>query len=559
MKKIFLLFLLAISSTVVGQSKLPSCQGTDTDTWNMCFGTLTNPDGRKYVGEWKDGTPYGIGTGTRSNGRTYVGEFKDGKYNGQGTITFPGGDKYVGEFKEGQFNGQVTATFANGDKYVGEYKDGKRDGKGTLTLLSGAKYVGEWKDDERTGQGTWTSSDGEKYVGQWKNHKYHGQGTVTLPDGSKYVGEFKDGEYHGQGIRTYSDGSKYVGEWKRGDEYHGQGTQMFSDGSKYVGEWKNGRFSGQGTSPLLDGSKYVGEYKDDKFNGQGTFTFADGSKYVGEWKNDEINGLGTYTYANGNQYVGEWKNSKRHGLGKMNYAGENKKYGQWIEDRFVDSKDTKISLYKSFSKNERFRPVEIIIPSDVDCEDIKRSTLKKLIFDQLAYDGESIESLCALDNKINRRCLNEDKKIYTEKWREFTSKSKISMSESFTKSVNKNIEICEVDVSISFRFDEVKASRLLLSIDKKSSRKTILSVDAVRWIELSTQSTDILRITIDQFRRMLLLSGEFDAQKSSFKFDPMTKKVYLYDILRLEDFHEEHDAANPYFIFNKKLELYYKQ
>lgn len=432
-----------MSSVAFGQSKLPSCQGTDTATWNMCFGTWTNPDGRKYVGEWKDGTPYGIGTGTRSNGRTYVGEFRDGKYNGQGTITFPDGAKYIGEFKHGGMHGRGTYTFANGNKYVGEYQDGNRDGKGTLTLLSGAKYVGEWKDDE-----------------------INGLGTYTYANGNQYVGEFKEYEYHGQGTRTYSDGSKYVGEWK---------------------------------------------------------------------------------------------NSKRHGLGKMNYADENIKYGQWIDDRFVDSKDTKITLYKNFLKNGGFRPVEIVIPSGIDCEDIKRSTLKKLIFDQLAYDGESIESLCALDNKINRRCLNEDKKIYTEKWREFTSKSKISMSESFIKSVNKNIEICEVDVSISFRFDEVKASRLLLSIDKKSSRKTILSVDAVRWIELSTQSTDILRITIDQFRRMLLLSGEFDARKSSFKSDQMTKKVYLYDTLILEDFHEVHDAANPYFIFNKKLELYYKQ
>ena len=50
MKQLLMFFLLSISSAAFGQSKLPSCQGTDTATWNMCFGTWTNPDGRKYVG-----------------------------------------------------------------------------------------------------------------------------------------------------------------------------------------------------------------------------------------------------------------------------------------------------------------------------------------------------------------------------------------------------------------------------------------------------------------------------------------------------------------------------
>jgi len=35
------------------------------------------------------------------------------------------GRKYVGEWKNGKKHGQGTYAFANGDKYVGEYKDGK--------------------------------------------------------------------------------------------------------------------------------------------------------------------------------------------------------------------------------------------------------------------------------------------------------------------------------------------------------------------------------------------------------------------------------------------------
>jgi hypothetical protein len=59
----------------------------------------TYPDGRKYVGEYKDGKRNGQGTYTYPDGRKYVGEYKDGKRNGQGTYTFPSGDKYVGEWK----------------------------------------------------------------------------------------------------------------------------------------------------------------------------------------------------------------------------------------------------------------------------------------------------------------------------------------------------------------------------------------------------------------------------------------------------------------------------
>lgn len=268
-------------------------------------------------------------------------------------------------------------------------------------------------------------------------------------------------------------------------------------------------------------------------------------------------------YSNGSEYFGQInKDNKRHGLGVMTYPDENKKYGQWVDDRFVDSKDTKISLYKSFSKNERFRPIEIFISNDMDCEDIKRSTVKKLIFDQLAHDGESIESLCALDNRINRRCINEDKNIYTEKWREFIKLTKITMSEPFTKLASKNIEICEVDVSIASRYVQLEAPNLLLTINKTSLDKTSLSLDTARWIELTTQSTDILKNTIFRFKMRLLYAGEFDARKTSFKFDPLTKKVFLQDTLSLLDFDEDNASGRgvdpSYYFFNKKLELYYK-
>jgi hypothetical protein len=40
---------------------------------------MTWPDGRKYVGEFKDGARTGQGTMTYPDGRTVTGEFKDGE------------------------------------------------------------------------------------------------------------------------------------------------------------------------------------------------------------------------------------------------------------------------------------------------------------------------------------------------------------------------------------------------------------------------------------------------------------------------------------------------
>ena len=65
--------------------------------------------------------------------------------NGQGTYTFPDGKKYVGKWKDGKYNGEGIFTRPNGSKYVGEFNDGKRNGQGILTSYLGFKFEGEWK------------------------------------------------------------------------------------------------------------------------------------------------------------------------------------------------------------------------------------------------------------------------------------------------------------------------------------------------------------------------------------------------------------------------------
>jgi len=67
----------------------------------------------------------GQGTLTWPNGQKYVGEFKNDKPNGQGTYSFPGGAKYVGEIKDGLYNGQGTYTSAEGWTQSGLWNRGK--------------------------------------------------------------------------------------------------------------------------------------------------------------------------------------------------------------------------------------------------------------------------------------------------------------------------------------------------------------------------------------------------------------------------------------------------
>ena len=65
--------------------------------------------------------------------------------NGLGTYAYPDGRIYVGEFKEGSFHGQGIYSWPNGRVYVGEFKNDKRNGEETLTRPEGKLHSGHWK------------------------------------------------------------------------------------------------------------------------------------------------------------------------------------------------------------------------------------------------------------------------------------------------------------------------------------------------------------------------------------------------------------------------------
>jgi len=162
----------------------------------------------------------GQGTVTWPDGMKYVGEFRDGKMDGQGTLTWPQGRRYVGGFKDDKCDGQGVETRPNGTNLQEEWKDGQwYRVSGTLVYLDGTREVGTWNYDGTKSGGTITWKDGREYKGDWivsdlGTEQPHGMGTMTWPDGRAYVGQFRYGKMEGKGRMTYSNGKVEDGVWR---------------------------------------------------------------------------------------------------------------------------------------------------------------------------------------------------------------------------------------------------------------------------------------------------------------------------------------------------------
>ena len=176
------------------------------------LGVLIYPyNAKSIVGEWKNGKEWK--TKHRTKNGSLILKFEMGK-NGQVTFTSPDGRKYVGEWKDGKQNGQGKMTLPDGEKYEGKFKDGIPNGQGIYISPDGRMYVGEFKDGIPNGQGTYISPDGRMDVGEWKDGKTKWSRNIHFPDGTKYVGEFKDGKTW-NGTEYYKNGN-IIGKWVNG-------------------------------------------------------------------------------------------------------------------------------------------------------------------------------------------------------------------------------------------------------------------------------------------------------------------------------------------------------
>jgi len=136
--------------------------GTGMDILGDGSGSLNNcPNGKVYVGEYKNNKKHGTGSVYDKNGKLiYYGKFFNDKPTGKypmqetwsqytfETINYIEGDKYVGELKNGKPHGMGMVIWAEGTGIVwyGEWADGKRDGYGIYIYGNGSEFnKGIWK------------------------------------------------------------------------------------------------------------------------------------------------------------------------------------------------------------------------------------------------------------------------------------------------------------------------------------------------------------------------------------------------------------------------------
>ena len=161
--------------------------------------------------------------------------------SGTGTLLLPDGRRYTGQFVNGSFNGSGRYTWLDGRQYTGEFKNNAFDGKGKLSFPDGKAYEGQFRENRFDGKGTYTFANGNRYQGEFRNDAFHGQGEFTFADGKRYTGAFVENRFEGYGVYTFPDGSVYRGQFKN-DLFNGEGEYTFANGEKLSGIFKEGRW-----------------------------------------------------------------------------------------------------------------------------------------------------------------------------------------------------------------------------------------------------------------------------------------------------------------------------
>ena len=96
MKKLLLLLLVSLPLIGFGQCVSGDCENG--------YGKFIQPDSDIiYQGEWKNSKCHGLGTMSFPDGSKYVGGFKYDKFHGQGTYTLANGTVIKGLFEDGLF------------------------------------------------------------------------------------------------------------------------------------------------------------------------------------------------------------------------------------------------------------------------------------------------------------------------------------------------------------------------------------------------------------------------------------------------------------------------
>ncbi len=198
------------------------------------FGTLTKPDGTRYLGTFREDKEEGLGILIPPAGNPRIQTWS------KGTLLksrAPAGAissslrtwVFLGEgSSSGLAQGPGDAISADGRYRIegGVFKNGIFV-SGSLVTPDETRYVGTFSDEVLV-SGRIEGRDGSRYEGPLAGGLPEGRGKITTADGTTYAGEFKAGLYEGQGTIARQDGEKYEGAF-RGGKPHGIGIYFNGD------------------------------------------------------------------------------------------------------------------------------------------------------------------------------------------------------------------------------------------------------------------------------------------------------------------------------------------
>lgn len=210
-----------------------------------------------YIGQLCDGLRQGKGTEIYPNGRKFIGTFKDDKKEGYGELIAAEGHIYfAGNFQNDTATGQGETRNAEGKvTYKGAFVEFLSEGYGELFFQDGYTYKGNFKAGNRSGQGKMYDPKGQlSYEGEWSKGRRHGQGTFYFGSShkDKDLNNLKPGKTYNPDFNRAAE-VKYIGEFESG-HMTGIGTSFYDNGDKYTGLFKRGGFVEDGKHTDKDGN-----------------------------------------------------------------------------------------------------------------------------------------------------------------------------------------------------------------------------------------------------------------------------------------------------------------
>jgi len=207
---------------------------------------------------------------------------------------------YRGEYREGSPNGIGEIQYSDACMYSGEVKNGSPNGEGIYTYANGRIISGLWESDY------WGCNIYDSPFNGF-NQQYHEAALST------YQGEYLDGNSCGYGVYHFmlnpsKDLSILESEvWE--DIYHEMWMDILWEvWSAVLNEppiesydWTHITFTDE-SAGIYDGMAF-----DNQPNGYGTYSSVEYT-YEGSWKNGERHGLGTITYSDGTKHITHWNN-----------------------------------------------------------------------------------------------------------------------------------------------------------------------------------------------------------------------------------------------------------